>query len=62
MKKLIVLTLFFMAFGIYEAKRPQKVKIEVDAPMKYEHVKEEIGRLRAELDQIERAIAALQVD
>lgn len=62
MRKLIVLTLFFMAFGIYESKRPQKVGLKVDAPLKYEKAKEEIDRLREELDQIERAIADLTID
>lgn len=61
MRRLIVITLAFMAFGAYDSKRPHKVALKADsetASIKCEEMKAELGKIRAELERLEKAVVS----
>lgn len=57
MRKLIVITLALMAFGVYESRRPHKVVVQVDSEAisdRCEKMKAELEDIKAELDRLEK--------
>ncbi|NBT57858.1 hypothetical protein EBT16_03640 [bacterium] len=65
MRKLIVITLAFMAFGIYDSRRPQKVALKADSgevSEKCMEMRQEIERIKAELERLEKTAVSPQAD
>ena len=61
MRKLIVMTLALMAFGVYDSRRPHKVTLKADsetASIKCEEMKAELNKIRAELERLEKAVVS----
>lgn len=59
MRRLIVITLALMAFGIYDSRRPHKVALKADsetASIKCEEMKAELGKIKAELERLEKCL------
>jgi len=56
MRKLIVLTLAFMAFGLYESRHPHKVAVRADS----EEVSDRCGEMKAELEKIKAELNRLE--
>lgn len=56
MRKLIVLTLAFMAFGVYESRHPHKVVVSADS----EEVSDRCGEMKAELEEIKAELERLE--
>jgi hypothetical protein len=56
MRKLIVLTLAFMAFGLYESRYPHKVAVSADS----EEVSDRCGEMKAELEKIKAELNRLE--
>jgi len=66
MRKLIVITLALMAFGVYDSRRPHKVAVRTDPKELSEKCSEmalELKKIKAGLDMLEKqAFVSCQVD
>jgi hypothetical protein len=65
MRKLIVITLALMAFGVYDSRRPHKVAAKADSGDVSEKCKEmraEMDEIKAELNRLEKAAVSPQAD
>lgn len=60
MRKLIVITLALMVFGVYESKRPQKVGIKTDISERCKEIMDQIRVIREDLEKMEKTVT--QVD
>jgi hypothetical protein len=56
MRKLIVLTLAFMLFGVYDYRRPHKVAAKADS----EEVSHKCGQIKTELEEIKAELERLE--
>lgn len=65
MRKLIVITLALMAFGVYDSRRPQKVALKADSnevSEKCKEIRREIEKIKAELERIEKTTVSPRAD
>jgi len=63
MRKLIVLTLAFMAFGLYESRHPHKVAVSADSEAvsaDSDEVSDRCGEMKAELEKIKAELNRLE--
>ncbi len=61
MRKLIVITLALMAFGIYDSQRPHKVTLREDSEavsVKCSEMRTELEEIKAELERLEKSLVS----